>query len=120
MKLKRNKIIQVKKDGNCFFHCLSFFLKKSHQQIRMECIDYFLKLETFLEENCLEKKNIEKLAKDCVWNKDEFDFIPFIASQLYGRTIHIHQGTNKVSFLQKSKEKDIHLRLQNYHFDIVR
>lgn len=116
----KHKIIEVAKDGNCFFHCLSHFLNKSHDQIRKECIEYFLRLDKLLHENSLDKKKIKLLANDHVWNKDEFDYIPFIASELYSRTIHIHHGNQKITFLQKkSKNKEIHLRLQNFHFDII-
>jgi hypothetical protein len=117
--MKRKKIIQVQKDGNCFFHCLAHFLKKSHSQIRKECVEYFLSLEDFVLYNNINKNNIEKLANDRIWNCNEFDFIPYIASQLYKRTIHIHQGKRKFSFVNKSQKKEIHLRLENCHYDIL-
>lgn len=116
---KRKKIIQVEKDGNCFFRCLSHFLNKSHVQIRKECIEYFLRLDKLVDENCLDKNKIRMLANDHVWNNDEFDFLPLIASELYAITIHIHQGNQTISFFQKSEKKEVHLRLQNFHFDII-
>jgi hypothetical protein len=119
MKFQRKKIIQVQKDGNCFFHCLAHFLKKPHSQIRKECVEYFLGLDDFVQDNNIDKNNIQKLANDRIWNRNEFDFIPYIASQLYKRTIHIHQGKQKISFVHKSQKKEIHLRLENYHYDIV-
>lgn len=119
MKLKIKKIIKVQKDGNCFFHCLAHFLKKSHSQIRKECVEYFLNLDDFVQDNNIDKNKIQKLTTDKTWNQNEFDFIPYIASQLYKRTIHIHQGKQRISFIHKSKKKEIHLRLENYHYDIV-
>lgn len=118
-RVKKRKIILVKRDGNCFFHCLAYFLKKSHVEIRKECTDYFLRSDKLVYDNNLDTEKIRLLGNDKVWNNDEFDFIPFIASELYKITIHIHKDNQKISFYQKSKKKEIHLRLKNFHFDII-
>jgi hypothetical protein len=76
-------------------------------------------MDSLISGNKLDRKKIKMLQQDSVWDEDEFDFMPFIASKLYARTIHIYNGRHKVSFFQKSTEKEIHLRLSNYHFDII-
>lgn len=113
--------IDVPDDGNCFFHCLSHFLKKPHEQIRKECIDYFLKQEELIKTYGLQKKQIKHLYRDGVWNTNEFDILPRIASSLYNRTIYLYKEDSQFleTFFQKTFHDTIYLSLKNYHYNIV-
>lgn len=113
--------VDVPDDGNCFFHCLSKFLRKSHDQIRKECVDYFLNEKNFMKEYGLEKENIELLYTDGVWDTNEFDLLPKIASKLYKKTIFIHKRDSEFieTFFDDSCKQPIYLSLKNFHYNII-
>lgn len=113
--------IDVPDDGNCFFHCLSHFLKKPQAQIRKECIDYFLKQDELIKNYGLKKKEIKQLYENGVWNTNEFDLLPGIASQLYKKTIYLYKEDSEFleTFFQKTSKDTIYLSLKNYHYNIV-
>lgn len=114
--------VDVPDDGNCFFHCLSKFLRKSHDQIRKECVDYFLNEENFMKEYGLEKENIELLYTDGVWDTNEFDLLPKIASKLYKKTIFIHKRDSEFieTFFHDSCKQPIYLCLKNFHYNVIK
>lgn len=113
--------VDVPDDGNCFFHCLSKFLRKSHDQIRKECVDYFLNEKNFMKEYGLEKENIELLYTDGVWDTNEFDLLPKIASKLYKKTIFIHKRDSEFieTFFDDSCKQPIYLSLKNFHYNVI-
>lgn len=113
--------IDVPDDGNCFFHCLSKFMKKPHNEIRLECVNFFLKQKDIMKDYGLEKKNIEMLYEDGIWNTNEFDLLPKIASKLYNRTIFIHKKDSEFveTFFRDSRRKPIYLCLKNFHYNII-
>lgn len=113
--------VDVPDDGNCFFHCLSKFLKKPHDQIRKECVDYFLKEKNLMNEYGLETENIKLLYEDGIWDTNEFDLLPKIASKLYKKTLFIHKRDSEFieTFIHESCKKPIYLSLKNYHYNII-
>ena len=115
-------IREVDRDGNCFFHCLAYFLNKSHTEIRKECIDFYLeKSDSELEEFGVERHKIHDLYQDGVWDTDEFDPLPKIASELYQRTVTVFKEDEKVNETYEipNSEDHIHLRLKESHYDVM-
>lgn len=113
--------VDVPDDGNCFFHCLSRFLKKPHNDIRKECVDYFLNEKNLMKEYGLETENIKLLYEDGMWDTNEFDLLPKIASKLYKKTLFIHKRDSEFieTFIHESCKKPIYLSLKNYHYNII-
>ena len=115
-------IREVDRDGNCFFHCLAYFLNKSHTEIRKECIDFYLeKSDSELEEFGVERHKIHDLYQDGVWDTDEFDPLPKIASELYQRTVTVFKEDEMVNETYEIPNSDdnIHLRLKESHYDVM-
>jgi superfamily II DNA or RNA helicase len=117
-------IQQVPYDGNCFFHCLAHFLKKPHREVRKECIDFYLqKSDAELQEFGVERNKIYDLYQNGIWNTNEFDCLPKIASEVYQRTITVfreEQMTKDTFAISNSNENPIHLRLKDSHYDIMK
>ena len=117
-------IQQVPYDGNCFFHCLAHFLNKPHREVRKECIDFYLqKSDAELQEFGVERNKIYDLYQNGIWNTNEFDCLPKIASELYQRTISVfrEEQMRKDTFaISNSHENPIHLRLKDSHYDIMK
>ena len=115
-------IREVDRDGNCFFHCLAYFLNKSHTEIRKECIDFYLeKSDSELEDFGVERHKIHDLYQDGVWDTDEFDPLPKIASELYQRTVTVFKEDEMVNETYEipNGEDHIHLRLKESHYDVM-
>ena len=115
-------IREVDRDGNCFFHCLAYFLNKSHTEIRKECIDFYLeKSDSELEEFGVERHKIHDLYQDGVWDTNEFDPLPKIASELYQRTVTVFKEDEMVNETYEipNGEDHIHLRLKESHYDVM-
>jgi len=133
-----SELIEVPKDGNCFFHCLAHTLSlstssfnnilKSHTDIRKELIDFFITQEDIIQENACDIENIKKLYKDGEWNYKEFDLLPELASIYYNKPIKIYNRNLQQTFLFKppgSERQDYEndecmcFQLYNDHYDIM-
>ncbi len=133
-----SELIEVAKDGNCFFHCLAHTLSlssssfnnilKSHTEIRKELIDFFITQEDIIQENACDIENIKKLYKNGEWNYKEFDLLPELASIYYNKPIRIYNRNLQQTFLFKppgSERQDYEndeclcFQLYNDHYDIM-
>ena len=131
-----SELIEVPKDGNCFFHCLAHTLSlssfnnilKSHTDIRKELIDFFITQEDIIQEHACDIENIKKLYKDGEWNYKEFDLLPELASIYYNKPIRIYNRNLQQTFLFKppgSERQDYEndeclcFQLYNDHYDIM-
>ena len=97
-------VIHVPRDGNCFFHCLSYYIKKSSSVIRKECVDFFLKQKKLIESHCFNIDNIKEIYELGIWDVDELDVIPKIAHLLYRINIFIHTEEGNITVFKNRKK----------------
>jgi superfamily II DNA or RNA helicase len=115
----KKTIVEMPRDGNCFFHCLSEETNLDVPALRNNIVDYIQENREQYTEFETENTDYNKLREDGVFNNDEMDVAVRAASDMLQREIVVHQPDQEPIVYNEGKGDKIEVFRNELHYDLV-
>jgi len=121
--LQGYRVVEVLRDGNCFFRSLERYVGKGCFEIRQEVVDELLRMpasERF-EWGLEYDEAVERFRRDGEWANDVMDSVPVVAARLYGLDLGIFTDHTEEPFERYGSPGgvEVNLQLLDGHYNVL-